>query len=77
MDIKTVFLQGNYLERDFLTQPPKEANAKGKIWRLKKCVYGINDASLHWYKKVREVVTGAGGRLLTRQYSHGMMTMES
>ena len=57
------FLQVNYLERDILTWPPKEANTKGKIWHLEKCVYGINDASLQWYKKVREVMTGAGGRL--------------
>ena len=28
-----------------------------------KCVYGLNDAYLHWYKKVREVMTGAGGKL--------------
>ena len=31
MDIKTAFLQGNCLEREIFIQPPKEANAKGKV----------------------------------------------
>ena len=29
-------------------KPPKEAGTKGKVWHLEKCVYGLNDASLHY-----------------------------
>ena len=29
-------------------KPPKEAGTKGKVWHLEKCVYRLNDASLHY-----------------------------
>ncbi len=60
MDIKTAFLQGEKLEREVFIKPPKEAKAEGKIWQLKKCVYGLGDASLHWYHKVKAVMLELG-----------------
>ena len=53
MDIKTVFLQGKLLERKIFMKPPKEANTK-KLWKLGKCVYGLNEASRYWYERVKE-----------------------
>ena len=44
MDIRRAFLQGNSLEREIFTKPPKEADSQG-ICRLNKCVYGLNEAS--------------------------------
>ena len=35
-------------DRDICVKPPKEAGTKGKVWHLEKCVYGLNDASLHY-----------------------------
>ena len=52
MDIKSAFLQGNKLEREIYLKPPKEANVKGKLWRLNRCVYGLVDASRYWYLRV-------------------------
>ncbi len=60
MDIKTAFLQGSNLTRNVFIKPPKEANAGKVVWHLNKCVYGLNDASLHWYTKVKEVMTRCG-----------------
>ena len=60
MDIKTAFLQGHRIEREVYFKPPKEANADGKVWLLNKCVYGLNDASLNWYKRVKGVMTKLG-----------------
>ena len=46
LDIKTAFLQGNKLSRDVYLKP-LEANCETNfVWKLKKCVYGLPDASL-------------------------------
>ena len=44
LDVKTAFLQGKPIERTVFVWPPKEAKT-GKVWELKKCVYGLVDAS--------------------------------
>lgn len=62
MDIKAAFLQGFPLERDIYIKPPKEANSPGKLWLLKKCVYGLSDASLNFYNKVKKVLIGLGAK---------------
>ena len=53
MVIKTAFLPGKLLEREIFLKPPKEANTK-KLWKLGKCVYGLNEASRYWYERVKE-----------------------
>lgn len=65
MDIKTAFLQGQELSRDIYLKPPKEANVVGVVWHLKKCVYGLSDASLCWYNKVKEVMLDSGSQVST------------
>lgn len=54
IDIKAAFLQGKPIERDVFLKPPKEAASKDKLWRLKKVVYGLSDASRVWYLTVLE-----------------------
>lgn len=56
MDIKTAFLQGAEIEREIFVKPPPEANCKDVVWKLRKCVYGLSDASLSWYNRVKEVL---------------------
>lgn len=51
VDIKSAFLQGMELDRPVFIKPPREADT-GKIWKLKKCLYGLKDASRQWYRKV-------------------------
>ena len=34
---------------------PKDVKKEGKIWKLKKPLYGLNDASRKFWLKVREV----------------------
>ena len=43
IDFKTAFLQGNSIEREVYLRPPVECKT-GKVWRLKKTVYGLADA---------------------------------
>ena len=59
MDIRRAFLQGNSLDREIFVKPPKEANTKN-IWKLNKCVYGLNEASRYWYNRVYEEFLNIG-----------------
>ena len=60
IDIKSAFLQGKVLQRDVYLVPPKEAGTEGKLWKLFKCVYGLNDASRVWYFTVWEELETLG-----------------
>ena len=62
IDIKTAFLQGEAIDRNVYVRRPPEANCpEGYVWILKKCVYGLTDASLKWYLQVKKVMTNLGG----------------
>ena len=63
MDIKTAFLQGAELSRTVYLRPPSEAHTHGKVWKLQKCVYGLSDASLFWYKRVCQVMADTGANV--------------
>ena len=66
IDIKTAFLQGEIIDRNVFLTPPKEAKCeKGYIWKLRKCVYGLSDASLKWYQRVQNVMISLGGKIST------------
>ena len=60
IDVKTAFLQGKPINRDVYLMPPKEFKREGFIWKLNKCVYGLNDASRTWYLRVREELERLG-----------------
>ena len=52
-DVKSAFLQGMELDRHVVMKPPREAGLpKGKLWRLKVALYGLDDVSLRFYQKV-------------------------
>ena len=63
MDIKAAFLQGKAIDREVFLRPPKEANAKGKLWKLRKVVYGLSDASRVWYLRVAEELSKLGAKV--------------
>ena len=60
IDVTAAFLQGGTLEREVYLRPPPDVCASGKIWRLRKCIYGLNDAPRYWYRKVKEVLLKLG-----------------
>ena len=60
-DIKSAFLQGQSLDCEVYLKPPKEADTPpGVIWKLKKCLYGLNDGAQNFYLSVQEKVTDLG-----------------
>ena len=53
IDIKTAFLQGRETEGEVYITPPKEAGVDpGSVCKLKKTMYGLQDASRAWYLHV-------------------------
>ena len=60
IDVKAAFLQGSPLEREVFLRPPSEANAGSHVWKMKTCVYGLNDASRYWYLRVRQELLALG-----------------
>ena len=69
-DIRSAFLQGKTLERDVFIVPPKEANVKeNKVWKLRKCLYGLDDASRQFYVSLRDVILGTGCEQCVNDYS--------
>ena len=48
-DVSSAFLQSKPIERDIFVRPPRERRIPGVIWRLKKTVYGLVDASRGFY----------------------------
>ena len=56
-DVKSAFLQGKLLDRKVTIIPPKEAQVeKGKLWQLQVALYGLDDASLQFFLKCKEVL---------------------
>ena len=45
-------------------QPPSEAQCtEGHVWKLRKCVYGLSDASMKWYECVKSTMTEFQGKM--------------
>ena len=59
LDIKTAYLQGDEIKRDVWLKPPKEFN-NGKVWKLNKTVYGLNDAARAWYLTLKRILIDLG-----------------
>ena len=55
VDIRAAFLQAKGLEREIFLLPPKDVQKEGMLWKLKKPLYGLNDASRKFWLRVKEV----------------------
>ena len=69
IDIRSAFLQGSPITRDIYLKPPPESNSKNVLWKLKKCIYGLNDAARMWYFAVLDELTTLFCVRLTSDYA--------
>lgn len=60
LDIKAAFLQGKRIEREIYIEAPVEAEDQACLWKLRKVVYGLSDASRSWYLKVATTLAELG-----------------
>ena len=61
-DITVAFLQDNLIERDVFVMPPAEYRQDKKVWKLLRCIYGLNDAPREWYNRVEQLLKEFGGK---------------
>ena len=59
-DVKNAYLQGELLDRDVFMEPPPEAKEDKIIWKLRKSVYGMNDAGRKRFLKVEDTLEKLG-----------------
>ena len=65
LDITGAFLQGEKLDREVFVKPPPDVlkEKPGFIWKLNKCLYGLNDASRNFYYRVRPLLEKYGFKI--------------
>ncbi|CAI7775131.1 unnamed protein product [Closterium sp. NIES-53] len=73
MDATTAFLNGILEEEIFLAQPEGFDDGSGRVLKLKKALYGLNQASRQWYLKLREVLEEIGFTPSTADHSLFML----
>lgn len=62
MDVKTTFLNGDIKETIYMVQPENfvSGDPKFMMYKLKKSIYGLKQASRQWYYKFHHVITSYG-----------------
>ena len=65
IDIRAAFLQAKCFNREVYMEPPKDVKKEGKIWKLKKPLYGLNDASRKFWLRVKNIFKELGLRKLS------------
>ena len=65
IDISVAFLQAKKMDREVFVRPPDDIKKEGKIWKLLKPLYGLDDASRKFYLKVRETLQELGLKTLS------------
>ena len=61
LNFTSVFLHGDKLGREIFFWPPSDIWPKSLVWKLKRCIYGLNDAPRSWYKSVNHDLTNLKG----------------
>ena len=61
IDFTAAFLQGDKIEREVYLRMPNDVCPSTHVWKLKRCIYGLNDAPRSWYKKVVSTLIGLNG----------------
>ena len=58
LDIKIAFLNGNLAEEVYMEQPPEfvAQGEIGRVFRLKKSLYGLKQSPCGWFGKFSEVI---------------------
>jgi len=56
IDIRAAFLQAKQLEREVFLKPLKDIKKEKIIWKLKKPLYGLNDASRKFRLRLKSIL---------------------
>ena len=64
IDIRAAFLQANKLDREVFVRPPDDIKKEGKIQKLLKPLYRLDDASRIFYLKIKKTLKELGLKTL-------------
>ena len=64
VDIRAAFLQSRTLDQDVFMLPPPDIKKPGMIWKLKKPLYSLDDASRKFWLRVKEVLKSIGLKVM-------------
>ena len=71
-DVRGAFLQGLKIDRELYFEPPKNLGKAqipgvqpGALLKLKKSIYGVNDAARQWYHSIKGILLRLGWESLT------------
>ena len=56
MDITAAFLQADNIKREIFINQPKDLREDGLLWKLKKPLYGLNDAGRKVWVRVKKIL---------------------
>ena len=59
-DIRAAFLQSKVLDHEVFVEPPKDLKKEEILWKLRKPLYGLDDASRKFWLRVKEILEGDG-----------------
>ncbi len=59
LDIKYTFLQGHANDKEVFILPPDEFY-NGCVWKLRKTIYGLNDAAKAWHERIKQELVRLG-----------------
>ena len=59
-DVSCAFLQGAEIDREVYVKPPAEKRIPNTIWKLKKSIYGLDDAARNWYISLHDSLKNLG-----------------
>lgn len=64
LDVTTAFLNGHLKEDIYMSIPEGFVNeSKGKVLKLKRAIYGLQQSSLVWYVRVKELLCKLGFKM--------------
>ncbi|KAG7588044.1 GAG-pre-integrase domain [Arabidopsis suecica] len=77
MDVKNAFLQGELEDDVYMTPPPglEDSIDPGKVWRLRKAIYGLKQSPRAWYHKLSRTLKDHGFK--KSESDHTLFTLQS
>ena len=72
MDVKTTFLNGNIEKTIYMVQLENfvSRDPNSMVYKLKKFIYGLKQASCEWYHKFHQVITSYGFKVMVKDCVH-------
>ena len=73
-DVKSAFLQSDEIDREVFLKPPEEAECPDKLWRLRKSLYGLNDAARQFFLSLTSELKRLGCKQSTLDHTLHFLT---